>query len=483
MRPRSRDSSGETATHTKSKAIVTTSLQKIRAVADVNRDVYIIGMSSTLVKTDDSRVPAESTAFRSFWMGGFECSTHRLPRRKAMRDFAGVRLDLIAATRHDEFALQDYGRLQSAGIRTARDGVRWYLIEKSRYRYDFSSLLPMLHAARETKTQVIWDLFHYGWPDGINIWGAAFVERFARFARATAEVILEETGAPMYVVPVNEISFVAWGGGDAGFLNPWAKGRGPELKAQLVRAAIAAIEAVREVDPSARICHAEPIIHIAVDPDHPEEAAAAEGYRQSQFQALDMIGGRMCPELGGRPEYLDLIGVNYYSNNQWIHQDPDTPPSRRRKDVLLFPSHPLHRPVREMLREVYDRYRRPLFIAETGIEGDSRPSWLRYIGQEARVAAAAGVELEGLCLYPIVDYPGWGDNRHCYAGLWDYADDEGRREIYEPLAGELTHQQQLWDIQRRDHRAIEERINMDKLDEAARQVDVAATKSRTKRRE
>ena len=123
---------------------------------------------------------------------------------------------------------------------------------------------------------------------------------------------------------------VAWGGGDAGFLNPFAKQRGPELKAQLVRAAIAAIEAVREVDPRARICHAEPIIHIAVDPDYPEEAAAAEGYRMSQFQAWDMLSGRICPELGGRPEYLDLLGVNYYSNNQWIHQDPNTPASRRR---------------------------------------------------------------------------------------------------------------------------------------------------------
>jgi hypothetical protein len=455
----------------------------LRVVADARRDVYINDMSSSLVKTDDSRVPADASGFQSFWMGGFECSTHRLPRRKSMGDFGGVRLDLLASTRHDEFALQDYARLQAVDIRTARDGVRWHLIEKSPNRYDFSSLIPMLRAARKTETQVIWDLMHYGWPDGLSVWGAAFVERFERFTRATADVILEETGGPIYFVPVNEISFVAWGGGDAGFLNPFAKRRGPELKAQLVRAAIAAIEAVREVDPRARICHAEPIIHIAVDPDHPEEAPAAEGYRQSQFQSWDMIGGRFCPELGGRPEYLDILGVNYYSNNQWIHQDPNTPPSRRRKDVLLPPSHPLHRPVREMLREVYERYRRPIFIAETGIEGDARPSWLRYIGQEARAAAASGVPLEGLCLYPIIDYPGWGDNRHCSTGLWDYADDEGNREIYKPLAGELAHQQQLWDMQRRDHRAVEERINIDKLDEAAREVDVAATRSRTKRRE
>jgi beta-glucosidase/6-phospho-beta-glucosidase/beta-galactosidase len=440
-------------------------------------------MSTTFVETDNSRSQADSTIFQSFWMGGFECSTHRLPRRKALGRFAGQRLDLTASTRHDEFALQDYTRLQDAGIRTARDGVRWHLIEKTPFRYDFSSLVPMLQAARRTQTEIIWDLHHYGWPDGLNIWGAAFVDRFARFARATARVILEETGGPIYVTPVNEMSFVSWGGGDAGFLNPFARGRGPELKAQLVRAAIAATQAVLEVDPSARIFHAEPIIHIAIDPDYPEEAPAAEAYRQSQFQAWDMISGRFWPELGGRPEYLDVIGVNYYSNNQWIHQDPNTPPSRRRKDMLLPPSHPLHRPVREMLSEVYERYRRPVFIAETGIEGDARPSWLRYIGQEARAAAAAGVQLEGLCLYPIVDYPGWGDDRHCNSGLWGYADDEGRREIYEPLAGELAHQQQLWQIQRRDHRAVEEKINMDKIDEAARQVDVAATRSRTKRRE
>jgi len=440
-------------------------------------------MASTLENTDVSRATADSAIFQSFWIGGFECSTHRLPRRKALGRFAGQRLDLVASTRHDEFALEDYTRLQDAGMRTVRDGVRWHLVEKSPFRYDFSSLVPMLRAARETQTQVIWDLLHYGWPDGLNIWSAAFIERFARFARATAEVILEETGGPIYVTPVNEISFVSWGGGDAGFLNPFSNRRGAELKAQLVRASIAAVEAVREVDTGARVCHAEPIIHIAVDPDYPEEAAAAEGYRQSQFQSWDMISGRLCPELGGRPEYLDLLGLNYYSNNQWIHQDPHTPAERRRQNVMLPPSHPLHRPIREMLTEVYERYRRPIFIAETGIEGDARPSWLRYMGQEARAAAAAGVELEGLCLYPIVDYPGWGDDRHCYSGLWGYPDDEGRRDIYEPLAQELTHQQQLWKTQIRDHRAVEEAVNIHEIDKGAREVDDAAQRSRTKRRE
>jgi hypothetical protein len=67
--------------------------------------------------------------------------------------------------------------------------------------------------------------------------------------------------------------------------------------------------------------------------------------------------------------------------------------------------------------------------------------------------------------------------------LWGYADDEGHREIYEPLALELAHQQHLWKIQRRDHVALEETVNLRNLDEAARQVDDASTRSRTTRRE
>src|SRR5215213_2008707 len=114
-------------------------------------------MASTLENTDVSRATADSAIFQSFWIGGFECSTHRLPRRKALGRFAGLRLDLIAATRHDEFAFQDYARLQQVGIRTVRDGVRWHLIEKNSSSYDFSSLLPMLRAAQQTETQVIWD--------------------------------------------------------------------------------------------------------------------------------------------------------------------------------------------------------------------------------------------------------------------------------------------------------------------------------------
>jgi hypothetical protein len=113
--------------------------------------------------------------FRSFFMAGFECSTHRNMSRR--------RLDMIAATHHDMMAYEDYAQLGEHGIRTARDGVRWNLIETSPGQYDWSSVLPMIRAGERAGCQVIWDLCHYGWPDDLDVFSPAFVDRFAPMRR------------------------------------------------------------------------------------------------------------------------------------------------------------------------------------------------------------------------------------------------------------------------------------------------------------
>ena len=48
----------------------------------------------------------------------------------------------------------------------------------------------MLEAARAAGVQVVWDLCHYGWPDDLDVFSPAFVERFARFAGAAARIHL-----------------------------------------------------------------------------------------------------------------------------------------------------------------------------------------------------------------------------------------------------------------------------------------------------
>jgi len=326
-------------------------------------------------------------------------------------------------------AAEDYAILAQHGISAVRDGVRWHRIEASAGSYDWDSFLPMLRASRAVGTRVIWDLCHYGWPDDLDIWAPSFVDRFARFSAAVARLVREESDHLPVYCPVNEMSYWAWAGGEVGRFNPCEHGRGAELKRQLVRATIAAIDAIRDVDARARFITAAPLIHVEAGLGDEEQEKRAAAYRQVQFEALDLLCGAMEPELGGGPEYLDIVGLNYYPENQW-YQGGTTIPL----------GHHAYRPLHEMLAEAHRRYRRPLLIAETGAEGCGRAAWLHYVCSEVHAALNAGIPIEGICLYPITDYPGWENERTCNVGLLSAPSPDGVRSVCPRLARELLRQ-------------------------------------------
>lgn len=354
----------------------------------------------------------------SYAMGGFECSTHRLK--------SGRRLDVIASIGHDVHAEVDYRQLASHGIRTVRDGIRWHLIEPSPGRYDFSSLTPMVEAANRAGTQVIWDVLHYGWPDDVDVWTPAFIDRFTRFARAVGGHMREHCDAAPFWCPVNEISYLSWGGGDVGYLNPFATRRGFELKCQLARAAIHAIHELRAIDSRARFVQCEPGVAVHRDPASGHTREDAEEYHERQFQAFDLLAGRLWPQVGGDETCLDIVGINYYMHNQRLYQGPQI-------DV----DHPLYRPLSDILFENYARYGRPVIISETGIEGDRRGPWFSYVAAEVARARSRGVPVEGICLYPVCNHPGWDDDRLCPNGMFDHCHQDGRRDVHLPLAEAL----------------------------------------------
>src|SRR5206468_10193893 len=72
---------------------------------------------------------------------------------------------------------------------------------------------------------------------------------------------------------------------------------------------------------------------------------------------------------------------------------------------------------------------------------DYRAEWFEYICDEVENVLTQNVPVHGICLYPIINHPGWDDDRHCHNGLFDYADNSGHREVYQPLADAILRQQ------------------------------------------
>jgi beta-glucosidase/6-phospho-beta-glucosidase/beta-galactosidase len=375
--------------------------------------------------------PARPHTFDSFWIGGFEAATHI--------NGAGKRLDMLAATQHDRQVEHDYQLLRSVGICTVRDATRWPLIDRNG-TFDFSSLAPMVVAAERHQMQVMWTLCHYGWPDDVDVFSSEFPERFAHYSAEVARFIQSHSKRLPFYTPINEISFLSWAAGEVGWFHPFEKGRGTELKRQLIKATLAACDAIWKVDRRARVVHVDPIIHVVPPVERPDLTRAAAEQRESQFESWDMLAGIQAPELGGHPRYLDIMGVNFYHSNQWEYPDvrlrwEDTP-----RDARWFP---LHR----MLAEIYDRYRRPLFIGETSHVGVGRADWIREVAAELWSANDSGVPIEGVCLFPVIDRMDWHDENHWHnSGLWDLQrqpDGQLERVLNLEYAEELRHSQAL----------------------------------------
>ena len=83
---------------------------------------------------------------------------------------------------------------------------------------------------------------------------------------------------------------------------PFAKGKYAEMKRTLCAMAIRAVQAIREVDPGARMVHVDPIVHAVPPDDRPDLADEARQHAYEEaYEAWDMLAGKRHPELGAPP--------------------------------------------------------------------------------------------------------------------------------------------------------------------------------------
>lgn len=356
---------------------------------------------------------------KTFFLGGFECTTGY--------NREGHWIDLVEDTWHHEHVDEDYRRLRDVSIGAVRDAIRWPLVDRGNGNYDFSSVDPVIEAARKYEMQVIWDLFHYGYPDDVDLLSADFPPRFAAYCAACARYLSERLPGPLWFTPINEPSYFSWAAGDMKCFAPHLSGRGDQLKYSLAHAAICAIDAVREVLPDARFMHADPLCHVVPRDDRSESIEEARFFNEVKVpEFLDILSGRKMPELGGSPEHMDVIGINYYWNCQWeMGQD----------GTWLEPDDPRRIPLGDLVYKLWERYGCDLVISETSHWGENRAGWIEYLADEVVRVLKAGVPLHGVCIYPIIGMLDWhAPRRWMPMGLWDIDCDNGMcRVLHMPM--------------------------------------------------
>jgi hypothetical protein len=378
--------------------------------------------------------------FSSFYLAGFECTTGC--------NVHGEWIDQIAATEHDLHVDADYERLAQVGIHAVREAIRWPLVDRGG-RHDFSSAEPFARAARRHGFDVIWDLFHFGYPQDLDPFEDEFVARFTRYCRAAARFVARHTEGVCYFTPINEPSYFAWAAGEVGRFAPHVRGRGYALKVTLAKAALRGIEAIREEVPNARIVNVDPICRVVPASDEPGQVEHARRFNEEWvYEFWDIVGGRRMPELGGSPRHLDVVGLNYYWTNQWELGSEGVP---------LADDDPRRVPLAQLVRAAWRRYGTEVVITETSGLGDARAPWIHELSAMAGQLLSERVPLGGICLYPILGMPEWhARDQWTRMGLWDLEREQDvlQRKACEPmLAALLDAQRGSW-LRRESSRAL-----------------------------
>jgi beta-glucosidase/6-phospho-beta-glucosidase/beta-galactosidase len=405
--------------------------------------------------------------FPTFFLSGFECSSFDWKERG--------RRDLSSELQHYQHADEDYAMLPELGIAVAREGIPWPLVDKGIGEYDFSPIDEFLAAQRRHKVLPIWDLCHYGFPDGLDPYSDAFVGRFAAYARAAARYVAERAHhAPLCFTPINEPTYWGYMGGEWGWCAPFGKTAEDRRRftLALARADIAAVQAIRADFPDARMIHIDPLIWVVPPRDRPDLADEAnrESYDDA-YIAWDVISGLKHPELGGSPEVIDVLGFNNYSFGQMEYRGGGRP------NQPLKPGDNRIRPLCDLLEEAWVKYRRPCIIAETsGLHG-GRPDWLNDVVCEGLAAVRRNVDLHGICLFPAVDMTDWHTGEWLHMGIADVQPHPSgtlMRRPFLPYVEMLHHwQRRLKRVVQVDEDPYDEPVNLDDVVAAARELDPA----------
>lgn len=300
------------------------------------------------------------------------------------------RQDEIQLTQHDRFLVEDYHLLADIGCVGVRDAARWYVTHPAPNVFDWAWLDRVVEAAQRFGLTLYLDLWHYGYPDWLDLMSNDAPEHFAEFAR---QIALRYPALRHFCV-CNEPTLLVEMSGQLGRWQPFLSYQDPTpIRRQICQAIILASRAILEIRPDAEL--------ILPEPWHATDARSED----EQAAVLDTVMGSRDPDLGGAPELVTVVGLNHY------------------RDSTLPPFHRLILNARQRWPD------KPIWITETSgpPSGWQQVEWFWWMLAETRLANLAGANVPVFTWAPVFSMYDWEDETlQLHNGIWTIGED-GRR--------------------------------------------------------
>lgn len=300
------------------------------------------------------------------------------------------RQDEVRLIRHEEFLESDYELLVSAGCVGVRDAAWWYVSHPAPGTFNWTWLDRVVAAAEKHGLKLYLDLWHYGYPDWLDILSPDAPFHFADFARQIAR----RYPALEYYCVCNEPSLLVEMGGRQGAWSPFLRDEDPSaFRRQVSLMIIEASRAILEIKPDA--------VLIIPEPWHATDRIPED----DQAAVLDTVLGLRDPDLGGCSDLVTIIGLNHY------------------RDSTLPPFH-------RLLIHAQNRWpTKQLWVTETSgpPTGWQQAEWFWWMLAETRLAAVSGVNVPVFTWAPAISMYDWVDEeQQLHNGIW-IIDENGKR--------------------------------------------------------
>jgi hypothetical protein len=307
-----------------------------------------------------------------------------------LREGSLYRQDEVELIRHDQFLDDDFRLMAEIGCKGVRDAARWYKTHLAPTRFAWDWIDRVVETADKYNQHLYLDLWHYGYPDWLDILSPDAPKHFADFAAAIAE----RYPKLIHYCVCNEPSLLLELGGRQGVWQPFLRNSdATPFRQQICRMIIAASKVILDITPDALLILPEPWHATDTNPE------------DNQAAVIDTVMGLRDPQLGGEDRLVSVIGLNHY------------------RDSTLPPFHRL------ILNAARRWAHKPLWITETSGPpiGWQQAEWFWWMMSETRLANIAGAHTAVFTWAPAISMYDWIDERvQLHNGIWIIGDDGAR---------------------------------------------------------